>query len=95
MRDQLNHIELGGWHFSYFMNAESIKNKILAIADVENISKFKGLDKSTIKNKMITGSDLYDRPITFSKKSDLNEIPLKLLETLKKYLPDCVPSKPE
>jgi beta-1,4-mannosyl-glycoprotein beta-1,4-N-acetylglucosaminyltransferase len=94
MRDQLNHIELGGWHFSYFMSADLIKNKILAIADVENISKFKSLDMSEIKNKMIAGYDLFDRPISFTKKIDLNEIPCKLVEILKKYLPDCVPKKP-
>lgn len=94
MRNQLNHIKLGGWHFSYFMSADLIKTKILAIADVENISSFKSIDKVTIKDKIIAGEDLYDRPITFSKKSDLIEIPHKLVEILKKYLPDCVPNKP-
>ncbi len=94
MRDHLNHLELGGWHFSYFMSADLIKNKILAIADVENISKFKSLDKSEITDKMIAGHDLFDRPISFTKKIDLNEIPSKLAEVLKKYLPDCVPKKP-
>jgi beta-1,4-mannosyl-glycoprotein beta-1,4-N-acetylglucosaminyltransferase len=87
-KDSLHHIHNGGWHFSYFMNEVKILNKIYAISDVENLSQFKGLSKEEIKQKIYSGSDLYNRKILMSDQEQYT-LPLAILDPLKKWLPYC------
>ena len=82
------HIQKGGWHFSYFMDEEKIQNKINAISDVENLSKFKNLSKEEIQQKILLGLDLYDRKIKLSDQEQY-ALPADVLALLKKYLPHC------
>ncbi len=71
------------------MREEKIREKILAISDVENLSSFKNLNANQIKQKIIDNTDLYDRNIILS--NDLaNAVPNTLRSILKKYLPECV-----
>jgi beta-1,4-mannosyl-glycoprotein beta-1,4-N-acetylglucosaminyltransferase len=86
-RNRLPHIDNGGWHFSYFLSPEKIKEKISAIADVENISSFKNISSDEIKRKIKNGQDLYERNIKFS--SAPATIPNNLKAILIKYLPNC------
>ena len=88
-KDSLAHIENGGWHFSYFMDEEKILNKILAISDVENLSQYKNLSKEEIGKKILLGLDLYDRQTKLSDQEQY-ELPQVVLNSLKKYLPNCV-----
>ena len=87
-KDRLMHIQKGGWHFSYFMDEEKIQNKINAISDVENLSKFKNLSKEEIQQKILLGLDLYDRKIKLSDQEQY-ALPADVLALLKKYLPHC------
>lgn len=88
-KNDYKHVENGGWHFSYFMSEDKIREKILAISDVENLSSFKNLNAHQIKQKIIDNTDLYDRNIILS--NDLaNAVPNTLRSILKKYLPECV-----
>jgi beta-1,4-mannosyl-glycoprotein beta-1,4-N-acetylglucosaminyltransferase len=87
MRDNLEHISNGGWHFSYFMNAEQVLKKINAIADVEKISEYKKLSISEIQLKISNGEDLFNRGIEFSKPPP-NSLPKNLIDLLTKYLPN-------
>lgn len=54
-------IKNGGWHFSYFGDAETIVNKIESFSHTEfDRDEFK--DKNKIKNLISKGSDLFNRP---------------------------------
>ena len=88
-KDSLNHIQDGGWHFSYFMDEDKILNKIIAISDVENLSQYKNLSKEEIQKKILSGTDLYDRQIKLSDQEQY-QLPKIVLEILRKYLPNCV-----
>lgn len=87
-KDNLSHIENGGWHFSYFMDEEKILNKINAISDVENLSQYKNLTREEIQNKIVSGTDLYDRKTKLSD-HEQHSLPEDMLIPLKKYLPHC------
>jgi len=87
-KDSLLHITNGGWHFSYFMNEEKILNKINAVSDVENLSKFKHLSTSDIRGKISSKQDLYDRETILSDQEQ-HLIPDPVLSALRKYLPYC------
>jgi hypothetical protein len=87
MRDRLEHISNGGWHLSYFMNAEQVLKKINAIADVEKISEYKKLSIEEIQVKISTGGDLFNRGIEFSPPSS-STLPKKLIDLLTKFLPN-------
>lgn len=87
-KNDFKHIMFGGWHFSYFMDKEKILNKIFAISDVENLSKYKNLSAEQVQEKIHSGSDLFDRGTNLLKPKD--EIPNKVLSAFKKYLPECV-----
>ncbi len=87
-KNELPHIENGGWHFSYFMDEDKILNKIFAISDVENLGHFKKISTAEIQTKIRLGSDLYDRGTELSKFEQL-KIPKKIVEAIKKYLPNC------
>ncbi len=59
-------IPRGGWHMSYFGSAEFISNKITNFAHQEyNNSEFTSIDK--IKKRLISGVDIYDRPIKITR----------------------------
>jgi beta-1,4-mannosyl-glycoprotein beta-1,4-N-acetylglucosaminyltransferase len=88
-KNDFEHIAAGGWHFSYFMDEEKILNKIYAISDVENLSKFKKLSKDEISQKILSGLDLYDRETTLSNQ-ERHKIPVAVIKSLSKYLPNCV-----
>jgi len=87
-KNDLLHIDEGGWHFSYFMDEEKIINKVLAISDVEGLSHFKQLSVDEVRFKVKNKLDLYDRTISLGGKP-VNPIPEKLLQLIHKYLPLC------
>jgi beta-1,4-mannosyl-glycoprotein beta-1,4-N-acetylglucosaminyltransferase len=87
-KNDFEHIAAGGWHFSYFMDEEKILNKISAISDVENLSRYKNLSAEQIQQKIHSGSDLFDRGTNLHKPQE--EIPNKVLIAFKKYLPECI-----
>jgi beta-1,4-mannosyl-glycoprotein beta-1,4-N-acetylglucosaminyltransferase len=88
-KNDLMHIAKGGWHFSYFMDEEKILRKIHAISDVENLSAYKHITAAEIQQKIISGSDLYDRGTTLNNQ-EYKKIPAKVVELIRKYLPNCV-----
>ncbi len=88
-KDSLDHIQKGGWHFSYFMDEGKILKKIMAISDVENLSQYKNLTKEEIQQKILSGMDLYDRQTKLSDQEQ-HQLPQIILATLGKYLPNCV-----
>ena len=90
-KNDYQHIENGGWHFSYFMNTNKIREKIYAICDVENLSNFKSLSIKDIKEKIINSHDLYGRNI-FLSNSMANAVPKNLKKIFEKYLPECTRS---
>lgn len=87
-KNNLSHIPDGGWHFSYFMDKHQILKKIFAISDVENLSQFKKISATEVQKKIDEGSDLYNRGTKLSNQERLI-IPEKIVEAIKKYLPDC------
>jgi beta-1,4-mannosyl-glycoprotein beta-1,4-N-acetylglucosaminyltransferase len=87
-RNDFAHIEYGGWHFSYFMSEEKIIDKINAISDAEELSRFKGLSVDEVRYKIINKLDLYDRGIFFNNKVSY-VIPTNLTQLINKYLPMC------
>ena len=87
-KNDLLHIEEGGWHFSYFMDEEKIINKVLAISDVEGLSHFKQLSVDEVRFKVKNKLDLYDRAIPLGGKP-ANPIPEHLIELIRKHLPVC------
>ncbi|WP_168204839.1 glycosyltransferase [Noviherbaspirillum sp. UKPF54] len=61
---EVKFVEGGGWHFSYFGGVERVITKIESFADSEfNRDEFK--DRETILQRMLSGSDLYGRPIEY------------------------------
>ena len=87
-RNDFEHIPAGGWHFSYFMDEEKILNKIYAISDVENLSAYKNLTTEEIQQKILSGSDLYDRG-TILNNLEYKKIPDSVIKVIQKYLPNC------
>lgn len=88
-KDSLDHIIDAGWHFSYFMDADKILTKILAISDVENLSEYKNLSKEDVQQKILNGTDLYDRQTKLSDQEQ-HHLPAIVLNPLQKYLPYCL-----
>jgi beta-1,4-mannosyl-glycoprotein beta-1,4-N-acetylglucosaminyltransferase len=87
-KNDFEHIVNGGWHFSYFMDEEKILNKIYAISDVENLSAYKNITMEEIQQKILSGSDLYDRGTSLSK-VEYKKIPDAVIGVIQKYLPNC------
>lgn len=87
-KNDFKHIASGGWHFSYFMDEEKILNKIYAISDVENLSSYKNITMEEIQQKILSGSDLYDRGTTLSN-VEYKKIPDEVIGVIQKYLPNC------
>ena len=87
-KDSLAHIQNAGWHFSYFMDEAKILTKIMAISDVENLSQYKNLSKEEIQQKILSGTDLYDRQTKLSDQEQY-KLPELVIKPLKKYLPHC------
>jgi beta-1,4-mannosyl-glycoprotein beta-1,4-N-acetylglucosaminyltransferase len=87
-KNDLPHINSGGWHFSYFMNEEKIINKVLTISDVEGLSHFKKISMDEVCYKIANKLDLYDRPVSLGDKP-ANPIPEHLIELIHKNLPMC------
>ena len=74
-----------GWHFSYFSSSEGIKEKILAIADAENLTKYKSLTNNEIEAAIQNSKDLYNRIPPSLNNLQSHEIPEDLKKILKKY----------
>lgn len=87
-KNDFEHIANGGWHFSYFMDEQKILNKIYAISDVENLSAYKNITMEEIQQKILSGSDLYDRGTSLSK-VEYKKIPEVVIGVIQKYLPNC------
>ena len=87
-KNDFEHIASGGWHFSYFMDEEKILNKIYAISDVENLSDYKNITTEEIQQKILSGSDLYDRGTNLNK-LEYQKIPDPVIKVIQKYLPNC------
>jgi beta-1,4-mannosyl-glycoprotein beta-1,4-N-acetylglucosaminyltransferase len=87
-KNDFEHIASGGWHFSYFMDEEKILNKIYAISDVENLSAYKNITMEEIQQKILSGSDLYDRGTSLNK-TEYKKIPNTVIGVIQKYLPNC------
>ncbi|QWD60368.1 hypothetical protein [Polynucleobacter sp. MWH-UH35A] len=87
-KNDFEHIASGGWHFSYFMDEEKILNKIYAISDVENLSAYKNITMEEIQQKILSGSDLYDRGTKLNK-TEYKKIPNRVIGVIQKYLPNC------
>ena len=87
-KNDFEHIASGGWHFSYFMDEEKILNKIYAISDVENLSTYKNITMEEIQQKILSGSDLYDRGTSLNK-TEYKKIPDTVIGVIQKYLPNC------
>lgn len=76
----------GGWHLSYFGNADFIKNKIQNFSHQEfNNSNF--IDLSKIEERVQNFSDLFDRQIQIKKINikDNNYLPIKYDTYLTKF----------
>ena len=87
-KNDFEHITNGGWHFSYFMDEKKILNKIYAISDVENLSAYKNITIEEIQQKILSGSDLYDRGTSLNK-DEYKKIPDTVIGVIQKYLPNC------
>jgi beta-1,4-mannosyl-glycoprotein beta-1,4-N-acetylglucosaminyltransferase len=87
-KNDLPHIESGGWHFSYFMDEEKIINKVSTISDVEGLNHFKQLSVDEVRYKIANKLDLYDRPVPLGGKPT-NPIPEQLIKLIRKHLPIC------
>ena len=87
-KNDFEHIPAGGWHFSYFMDETKILNKIYAISDVENLSTYKNITTEEIQQKILSGSDLYDRGTSLNK-LEYKKIPDVVIKVIQKYLPNC------
>jgi beta-1,4-mannosyl-glycoprotein beta-1,4-N-acetylglucosaminyltransferase len=74
-----NIVENGGWHFSYLMRPNQIRDKIMSFGHAEfNYEKYTSLEK--ISEKIGNNQDLYDRN-QFYEKVDLdNSFPLIIHE---------------
>ena len=87
-KNDFDHIASGGWHFSYFMDEEKILNKIYAISEVENLSNYKNITTEEIQQKILSGSDLYDRGTSLNK-TEYKKIPDSVIKVIQKHLPNC------
>jgi hypothetical protein len=70
------------------MYKEKILNKIYAIIDVENLSTYKNITTAEIEQKILSGTDLYDRNTKLSNQ-ERHKIPESVIQSLRKYLPNC------
>ncbi len=81
MRDDLPHLDQGGWHFSYFMTPDKIKQKISAIGSVEKITNHSLIQTTEIEEKIRSQKDIFNRDIQY--RSNIKEHE-KVPESLKK-----------
>jgi beta-1,4-mannosyl-glycoprotein beta-1,4-N-acetylglucosaminyltransferase len=81
MRDDLPHLNQGGWHFSYFMSPDKIKQKINAIGSVEKITNHSLIQTTEIEEKIKSQKDMFDRNIQYRSSIKEHE---KVPESLKK-----------
>jgi len=88
LRNSLQLISDGGWHFSYFFSPNEIIKKIQSIAEVENLSFYKNISAESIKNKITNQKDLYERDLKINiLDSDSKVIDHHLLKILQKNMP--------
>ena len=74
-----NIIKNGGWHFSYLMGPNQIRDKIMSFGHAEyNDEKYTNI--ATIKDKINKNLDLYNRDQTYEKVNFDNSFPLIIHE---------------
>ena len=79
-----NIVDNGGWHFSFLMSPEQIKNKIKSFAhDEYNKEQFRSLDY--IQNSIDSGRDLFNRDQKYNKVKLDKSFPKYLFSNLNKY----------
>ena len=79
-----NIIDNGGWHFSFLMSPEQIRNKIKSFAhDEYNKEEFKNLDY--IQNLIDSGTDLFNRNQKYNKIELNKSFPKYIFSNLNKY----------
>ena len=87
-KNNIQIINNGGWHFSFLKEPESIRNKIISYSHQEyNIKKF--TDIVSIKKKISSGQDLFERKINYKKIEIDNSFPeyvVKNKEMLKDWI---------
>jgi beta-1,4-mannosyl-glycoprotein beta-1,4-N-acetylglucosaminyltransferase len=88
LRERLPYIEHGGFHFSYFMPPEKIKDKINAILEVENLDEYKDMSVTQIQKIILSNQDLFGRDLGLVKQAgqipeDLHHILLRNMNYLK------------
>ncbi len=72
-------INNGGWHFSFLKDPVDIKNKIISYSHQEyNTKEF--TDIESIKKKIISGKDLFERNINYKKINIDNSFPNYIVE---------------
>ena len=83
-----NIVNEGGWHFSYLMNSEQIKEKIMAFGHAE-YNKPEYVDLNNIGKKINKSIDLFDRKQLYKKINLDNSFPKIIFEKdyiLKKWV---------
>ena len=79
-----NIVKEGGWHFSYLMSPEKIKQKLSSFAHSEfNNRNYNNIHK--IKESIEGKKDLFDRPILYKKVKINHKFPNYILENLSKF----------
>ena len=77
-------IENGGWHFSYFLSPTEIVNKINSSPHEEFIND-KNLDKNIIQQRILSLSDPLGRKKTFKKINEMNILPEEITTNFQLY----------
>jgi beta-1,4-mannosyl-glycoprotein beta-1,4-N-acetylglucosaminyltransferase len=88
LRERLPYIEHGGFHFSYFMPPEKIKDKLNAILEVENLKVYLDMSITQIQETILSNQDLFGRDLGLVKQTgqipeDLYHILLRNMNYLK------------
>jgi beta-1,4-mannosyl-glycoprotein beta-1,4-N-acetylglucosaminyltransferase len=84
-RENLEFIENGGYHLSYFMTPADMKIKINAIANVERVQSSKELTTIDIRELILENKDLFGRDLGFIRNSNLLAEDLRTI--LQNYMP--------
>lgn len=98
MRHSLRGDKAGGWHLSYFGNAEEIQLKLKSFAHAPDYGKGQYVEEDYINARIEKSEDLFMRPDSPSGRIDWKEIRLpKLVENNKErfalFLPETPPEK--
>jgi len=84
LREKLPYLEHGGFHFSYFMSPEKIKDKLNAILEVENLNAYQDMSIAQIQETILLNQDLFGRDLGLEKQA--GQIPEDLHRILVRYM---------